>query len=212
MPNWCYNRHVFFVDNNKDKGELLRLHNNLSEVLQTPSEVENGFEPGWLGKVAIKHGLDWESFSCRGDIEELEEYEPECSHFSMGSETAWGPTNELWEAVIEQYEGVSFVYIAEEPNMGIFINTDVDGTYLSERYLLEIYSEKPIPDEWYPGQEKPGHLAIYEYFDDFEELAEFCTELTGKIFNSIEESQDYFHGFFDEKSNAYANLYEDSAA
>jgi len=51
-------KYAFFTeDENKD--ELLSLYNILSAIMQTPSDVENGFGLGWLGDVAIKHGLDW---------------------------------------------------------------------------------------------------------------------------------------------------------
>ena len=45
MPNWCNSKCVFYTAH-ENKGELLRLHKNLSAIMETPSEVSNGFEPG----------------------------------------------------------------------------------------------------------------------------------------------------------------------
>ena len=207
MPNWCFSKYAFFTTN-ENKDELLRLHTNLSAIMETPSEIENGSEPGWLGKVAIKHGLDWEKISCRGSIEHLEDYEPGSSFFTLDCDTAWTPMDELWEAVIAQYEGLSYVYIAEEPGMGIFVNTDTEGIYFPEKYLMEIYGDAPIPDGWYANQDKPGCFDIREYFKDFEELADYCAKLTGKEFGTLEELQSYISDIFDEENNTSANIHE----
>jgi len=211
MPNWCSNKYAFYT-NDENKDELQRLHEKLSTIIETPSEVKNGFDPGWLGEVAIKHGLDWEKISCRGSIEYLDDYDPDSNFFTLDSETAWAPTNELWAAVIAQYEGVAFVYIAEEPGMGIFTNTDTEGIFFTERYLFEIYGDAAIPEGWYAGQEKPGCLEMREYFQDFEELADYCADFTGKEFSTLEELQSYFNDIFDEEDNTSVSIHEFTAA
>jgi len=97
MPNWCSNHYAFYTDD-ENKDELLRLYNKLSDIMEIPSEIKNDFEPGWLGKIATEHGLDIEKISCRGWIEYLEDYEPESNFFTLQSETAWAPTDELWQS------------------------------------------------------------------------------------------------------------------
>jgi len=128
MPNWCLNHLVFFTNGEGNK-ELSRLYKKLEAIFETPSEHKNDFEPSWLGKVAIAHGFDINKFPCRGWISQLDDYEPESNYFMLQSETAWSPTDELWQSVVAQYEGVSFVYIAEEPGFEVFINTDRKGIY-----------------------------------------------------------------------------------
>ena len=207
MPNWCNNFYAFYVKD-EDKGDLARLHKNLVEVMQTPSEVKNDFEPGWLGKVAIKHGFDYEEISCRGYIRELEDYRPGDSFFTLSSETAWSPTNELWKAVIEQYTGIAFVYTAEEPGCELYINTDVEGVYFSDRYLMDIYGDAPIPEGWYHDQDKPATLEIHEYFESFDKLKEYCSKLTGKSFSTFEELRDYFETVFDNEPDVLVGVHE----
>ena len=211
MPNWCYSKYAFFT-NDEDKSELARLHKNLVDIIKTQSQKKNDFEPGWLGKVAMKHGFDWEQISCRGYIEELGEYEPGDSYFTLSGETAWGPTDDLWEAVIEQYKGISFVYVAEEPGNGVYINTDTDGVYFTDRFLMDIYGDVPIPEGWYPNQEKPVALEIHEYFDSFEDLNEYCTHLTGKSFDTLEKLSDYFNEVFADEGDVIFGIHEYTAA
>jgi len=210
MPNWCYSKYAFYT-NDENKDELLRLHMNLSDIIKEPSEVKNGFEPGWLGKVAISHGLNWEEVSCRGSIDYLDDYEPGNSFFTLESETAWAPTEELWEIVIGQYKGVSFVYKAEEPAESIYTNTDIEGTYFPEKYLLELYGDTSIPEGWFAGQDKPDSLDIREYFADFDELMDYCAEFTGKEFNTFEDLQNYFTGIFDGEIGVLVGIHEFTA-
>ena len=211
MPNWCSNHYAFYTDD-ENKDELLRLYNKLSDIMEIPSEIKNDFEPGWLGKVATEHGLDFEKISCRGWIEHLEDYEPESNFFTLQSETAWAPTDELWQAVVAQYEGVYFVYVAEEPGFEVFINSDSEGVYFPDKYLIEVHGDIPIPEGWYPDQDKLGCLDIREYFSDFEELADYCADFTGREFSTLEELQGYLSGIFDEEDNAFACIREFVAA
>jgi len=177
-----------------------------------PPEVKEGDDPSWLTNVATWHGIGWEQVSCRGRIEYMSEYKQGDIFFTVDTETAWGPTDELWQAVIAKYEGISFVYIAEEPGMGVFINTDTEGIFFTEKFMINIFGDAPLPDGWYEGKDKPTHVDIHEYFEDFDEVKEFCAEFTGKEFCTIEELQNYFHEVFDEKSDLIGGVYEFTAA
>ncbi|MCL2047391.1 MAG: hypothetical protein FWG87_01575 [Defluviitaleaceae bacterium] len=210
MPNWCSTGYAFYTKA-EDKSELSRFYKNLMEILQTPSEVENGFEPGWLGKVAIKHGLDYESVPCRGWIEHIDEYEPEHGVVTLRTDTAWGPLTELWEAVLTQYDGICFVYIAEEPGLGVFVNTDTEGLYFNEWYLLEIFGDAEVPEGWYADEESPVALDIREYFEYDGELLEYCEKFTGKKFSTVGELRAYFASIFD-GSDTIVNIHEFTTA
>ena len=118
--------------------------------------------------------------------------------------------------MLEQYDGVSLVYSAEEPGNGVFINSDADGTFFSDRYLLEISCNKMsfIPSDWpFEGMDKPlgdendlDDLDIREYFSSFEELQVFFQKLTSKVFDCAEEIAEYLDGIASETDgieNAY---------
>ena len=177
MANWCFSNFTFFVEKDEDLGELKRLHKILTEGLLRPSEVKNSFEPGWLGKVAINHDICWESVKCRGAIEFIDdkivEVSPMC--FSIRTETAWEPMVELWEAVTAKYRGVSFVYLAEESGLGIFINTDRSGRFYTERYRLEVNCDDTsvapsIFDVW--GKKSLCEVGENEEVEEVEEVRE----------------------------------------
>jgi len=201
MANICCSKYVFYT--NDDKSELLRLHMNLMAIMDN-----NDSKTGCLDDVAIKHGVDREKISCRGTIENLDDYNPANNYFTLNSDTAWAPTDELWEAVIAQYKGISFVYIAEECGESIYVNTDTEGVYFPERYLLEICGDAPIPDGWFAGQDKPPFVEIREYFETFDDLNSYCIKLTGIDFDTIDELQDYISDLFDEEGNTISNVIE----
>ena len=211
MPNWCSTKYIMFTDN-EDKSELARLHNNLATAIQMGTDVENNFGSAWLGHVSTKHGFNWEDIPCRGTIEYLDEYEPGDGFFSLDTETAWGPCDELWEAIVAQYANVSYVYLSEEPGMGYFVNSDKEGRFLSERYLFEIYGDAPIPEGWYPYQDKPKSFEIREYFESFEGLADYCSQITGKVFSTLEELQDYLSDIFSAEDNISVCIHEFTSA
>jgi hypothetical protein len=207
MANICCNKYVFYATG-ENKDELFRLHRNLADVMETTAKAK---EHGCLGAVADKHGIDRDKVSCRGTIEDLGDYNPGGDHFILDCDTDWNPMDELWEAVIAQYEGVSFVYKAEEPGFDIFTNTDTEGIYFPEKYLLNIWGNAPIPGGWYANQEKPGCLEIWEYFKDFEELADYCAKVMGRKFSTLEKLQNYLSELFDEEDNTIANANEFTA-
>jgi len=210
MPNCCMNKCAFFTnsDSEKNKKEIARLYKALAGIMEKPLEASNDFEPGCLREVAIAHGIDWEKIRCRGSIEILGEFEPGDMSFVIETDTAWSPTTELWDAVIEQYEDISYVYICEEPGMGIFVNTDTEGRFFVDRYLLEIWGDAPIPDGWYAGRDKPSCLEIREYFECFDKLYEFCKGVMGREFDTFDELTEYLDELFGDVDNTCANVYE----
>lgn len=223
MPNWCSSSIIIKSKKGNEK-EVQRLHQAISLAYSTPSEIENSFELGWLGKIAASHSLNWEDVPCRGTIIEFDdevhtgnfEDEGEFSYFRVDTESAWSPMTELWEAIVEQYDGVSFVYIAEEAGNGIFINSDATGLFFCDRYVLEICCNtmSVVPNDWaFDGIEKPAgdenglaDLDIREFFDSFESLKDFFTKLTGKEFDCHTEMAEYLDGIAidaDGVKNAY---------
>jgi len=239
MPNWCYSTYAF-KSTNANKDNLQRLHQKLAGVVMKPSGVDMDFANGWLGEVATVHGLDFEQIPCRGEITHLDalikgggddcgshfEAYDDC-YFKLETETAWCPMTELCDAVIEQYEGVSYVYVAEEAGCDIFINTDIEGQFFDQRYLLEICCNMAslIPDDWSfenvvrPVASSEGSeagligLDIMEYFRSFGDLQDYFTKLTGRDYETLAEMLNYldeviFETYGEQNSYLMANIRE----
>ena len=207
MPNWCSTEHAFFTEN-EDRSELVKLHLAISSAMKTPSGTPNNFEPGWLFKIAEMHRIDPESVPCRGSITHLDELAPSSNHFKLSTETAWAPMAEMWDAVLEKYEGVFHVYTAEECGQEIYVNTDEEGLYFPNRYLLEIYGQAPMPEYWPGSKSHAGSFDIKEYFASFKEVKDYCEEVMGKTFYSLKKLKEYLSETFDNEDNASAIAYK----
>jgi len=73
---------------------------------------------------------------------------------------------------------------------------------------LEIYGDAPIPESWYIGKEKPNILEIREYFENFDDLKDYCYGFTGKEFNTFGAVRKYFSDIFDEEADVYVGIHE----
>lgn len=83
-----------------------------------------------------------------GDIIDIGEIERTgtCIGFKIWQSDKWTPQLDLWDALIEKYftndEGcrlVDYVYEAEEPGCGIYINTDEGGDFFQDLYKIDAY-------------------------------------------------------------------------
>jgi len=258
LKNECHSSYVFYTDIG-NKNELLYLHNKLSGSLAEIARGVNSYGSRWLGEVLVTHGIDWQCEILPDEVFELDKSivygkdvvkannreNPKISnlaYFNLQTSTRGKPPTELWEAVISQYEGVSFVYFVEceggsrvgegdrvskgskgskGSKVGVFINSDRDGLFFSERYSLWIScNEKALNRLTSISSNDSGVLAIItskdptiitskdstshpeprsstqeiqirEYFDTFEELREYFIKLAKKGFESVEQMQSH---------------------
>ena len=58
--------------------------------------------------------------------------------------TAWNPATELFDTIIDKHyldnrynRLIDFVYTAEEPGFNIYINTDTEGRFFSDRFYVD---------------------------------------------------------------------------
>jgi len=128
MPNWCFNT-IRIIGPNKESTE---------KFFKLLSDWKT--EDNWLGNIVEKSGIDdkkHEKYSCRGSISYLD-YD-ECDQISIDTETAWGPTNEMWYALIEKYlpDG-EFFYTSEEPGCGVYETNEPD---LLDKYIYDAWGD-----------------------------------------------------------------------
>ena len=76
--------------------------------------------------------------------------------------SAWQEPIEVQQFLESVYPDLKFYFSAEEPDMGHYTTNDERGIYFPERY--HVYIEDQM---------------IHEYFQDFESLADYISEVTG---------------------------------
>lgn len=135
MANICSDTVIFFPKNDTAGDAISRLKEDLLKCYPTI-----GCQADTRISLLMHHlGIPMEGISLRGDIVYMG---IEDTHIEIELETAWSPLYDAYREIAIHY-GLKFVLRAEEPGEGIFINTDVYGTYLDVRYrvLLNLESD-----------------------------------------------------------------------
>ena len=148
MPNWCHTNYAVWGELH----ELKKLKSRL-EAAQKYIKTESDFGQYWLGNILVsmrllplkdvRKGIIPGNLHCRGSIENSEfviDRLPDKSggryYFTFETETAWGPMTGLWEAVLGKFKTLKHVYAAEECGCELFINTDEEGMFFRDRYVV----------------------------------------------------------------------------
>lgn len=141
MPNWCTTTYAFTGEPDALKRFRIGLQNYTSKNYH-----ENGFGKNWLGNVLAGYNLypdeGQDSFMYRGSIAEIDW----CNGvLYVTTDTAWNPMTKMWDAILDEHfqdeygdNLIDYVFISEEPGMGLYINTDTNRTFFPERFLLEV--------------------------------------------------------------------------
>lgn len=128
MANICSDTVIFFPKNDTAGDAISRLKEDLLKCYPTI-----GCQADTRISLLMHHlGIPTEGISLRGDIVYMG---IEDTHIEIELETAWSPLYDAYREIAIHY-GLKFVLRAEEPGEGIFINTDVYGTYLDVRYRV----------------------------------------------------------------------------
>jgi len=155
MPNWCETG-VFFYGG--DQKELQRLFTDINRIREI-NQINNAFfenesqspftpipdppekaDPLWIGGLLYHVGQDAAEVNCRAFFRAFDDESEFAVQEDGGIETsincAWGPLVDVFQLIADAY-GQEFVFCAEEPNMDVYINTDISGQHFMDRYCLE---------------------------------------------------------------------------
>ncbi len=140
------------------------------------------------------------------DDPEISDEEDEKIWISFSSETAWGPTVELWETVLGRHApNCIYVYCSEEPGMGYYYKNDVEGNFFPEDYLVDCCIEnsemapKNIENMIGPVSEADLRRFLQEFFHTNSK----DTDLMVKKFNEMS-----YNGEFGDKNFIRVHKYE----
>lgn len=193
MPNWCCSKFVFY-GNQEDVHDFAT---RVQQYIDRPPIREHA-DRNWIGSVVEGFGLDYRSLSCSGTIDNCYETEAEGSldaSFTIETTTAWEPMVDTWETIISHAydDRLQYVYLSEEPGMGIFINTDDSGDYLPEHWLVDMAAD--------------GH-EIYEYFDDSDEMLDYMSVELGRYFHTLKELYKYADNINNSGTDGFCSIHE----
>jgi len=168
MPNWC-NNSVAFFQNDGGKAMIEAFYTDINRY-QDYKDPETDESPAWVGHWLKSNRVDANTVYSRGFFTSCILNE---DHVRIDMETAWGPLQEVWDLMADKYDLV-YVYIAEEPGCEVYVNTDDEGRFFVDRYLLHCFDVDDLELDPRILEEYGDHL--YElsgdttYFTSWEEV------------------------------------------
>ncbi len=115
--------------------------------------------------------------------------------FRIDTETAWEPHMELFRKLLQERYGnlIQMVYTAEECGCGIYINSDVDGRFLPERYVIDCCHNGNYYKEYFKSFEDAVDWLKDEYGDFGFGKYDTISDIEDKINNGLFRGEE---GFF----------------
>ena len=135
MANYCSNSIVFY---SKDRLKLARF---LRKVYAAFDSIGSGFY-----NLLVLHGYTNRQITGLADKRDCFTYcdtkltlNKDTYSFKVDVETAWEPHMAVFYKILrEKYDNrIHLVYMAEECGSQLYINSDKDGKYFSERYMVD---------------------------------------------------------------------------
>lgn len=147
MSNICMDTVVFYAKSQKEKVDLATLKLAFEKAYPSESAVDNKFS-----RFFVENNLPTQGLHLKGEVVELS---LDGDVISLSCDVAWKPMYDAYACIADAFD-VRFVMEAEEPGFEIYINTDCDSEYLTNRYKVYL-SERP----------EDGSLdKIFDYADD----------------------------------------------
>ena len=179
MPNWCINNILFFGD----RQNIEKLYEDWDAALKTVAEGDDG----WIGRLLVYKGIDPAKIYCRGFADCLELRD---DGLFVTTWDAWLPMLAFYDYVAGLYS-LEYVLMAEEPGNGIYINTDAEGRFFPERYIIELLSDDASLYKEDSLINILRELSDSRYFVSFEPIAERLAPYGVHADQDIERFRDF---------------------
>lgn len=134
MANVCMDTVVFYAASDGQEKGLAALKQAVNDCYPAGTSVDDSR----LCRIFEQNGIPTDGISLRSNVVDVC---TEDSHITLYCDSAWNPMYEAYLS-IANYFGVSFELEAEEPGSSIYINTDINGAYLTNQYKAYL-SERP---------------------------------------------------------------------
>lgn len=160
MANYFINRIVFYGE---DKRSLTDLLEKIAVCIDEPDKnnVRVFLKLAGINEKEISDYADGHDHFTYLDFEVQQN--PCGAYFEVQTESAWSANMEGFHKVLQKNYGgkINMVYQSEETGCGIFINSDIEGLFFTDKYRLDYCR---------------GDESVREYFASWREAAAFLNE------------------------------------
>ena len=170
MANICTDTVIFYAASEGQESGLAALRQAVSACYPDGTSVDDSR----LCRIFEQNSIPTDGLGLRSDVIDVSLIDDGC--ITLYCDSAWSPMYEAYLCLAD-YFGVSFELQAEESGCGVYINTDINGTYLPAHYKAYL-SERP----------EDGSLdALFDnaggdtdiYFDSEDDLLQWFRECGG---------------------------------
>ncbi len=201
MPNWCFNTTIIYGEEKEIERLRKILEDAFSKEPKNMKKIKNDWNQNWIANMFLATGYIYDEkkgcfvdrdIKARGGVENLNlNFEKDAIEIQY--ETAWDPIYSSIDKMLEEnFEGLYQVTCSEEPGIGIYINTDVEGLYFSDNYILDYCINEEYNDNRYFVEEKSLVSVFNKAFNtNFSSYKEIKIK-EREIFDKYSENDDSF--------------------
>lgn len=170
MAEYCYTNYIFYSD---EEESLKAFRSNIQELSSKCSDRLCNIANVVLGSSNPLVSEIGGTIECISSIEG--------NAFQIDVETKYTPDPRIWDEILKAYPDIRYVYRAEEPEFGVFINTDSSGKYFPEKYYAALIQDEEVVSEDYFETESDLLDTVHEWmlpevpggFRNFDDLIAF---------------------------------------
>jgi len=158
--------------------------NRLKDAVSACFSIASITSDASFDRLFIYAGLPTDEIYLRGTMVH-KDIQDTC--LTLWCDSCWIPLSDAYRMISEFYH-VGYVYCAEEPGCGIYVNTDASGRFLNNRYKVILYWEEEVFDHSLGTlmQNAGGDDADF-YFPSKDKLLQWFEENGGITASSAEE-------------------------
>ena len=191
MANYCSNSIAIF-GYDKEKVDELRnlmfkfLHENSTSSIRAFVVV-----CGYSSDEALKMTDGRDTFV---DVDDEVSEKESIFYFKFQTETAWSPNVDVFRKIISDKYGeeLDMEYCSEEPGVGIYINTDEEGFFFTDRYYLDSCINSEYETEYFENKQEVLDWIKSKFPDIKVTIKTTLYKIEEEVCKRIDESGDDF--------------------
>ena len=191
MANYCSNSIAIFGYDKEKVDELRNLMFKFLNDNSTSSIRAFVVVCGYSSDEALKMTDGRDTFV---DVDDEVSEKESIFYFKFQTETAWSPNVDVFRKIIsDKYgEDLDMEYCSEEPGVGIYINTDEEGFFFTDRYYLDSCINSEYETEYFENKQEVLDWIKSKFPDIKVTIKTTLYKIEEEVCKRIDESGDDF--------------------
>ena len=192
MANYCSNSIAIFGYDKEKVDELRNLMDKFFHENSNSSSIRAFVVAcGYSNDEALKMTDGRDTFV---DVDDEVSEKESIFYFKFQTESAWSPNVDVFRKIIsDKYgEDLDMEYCSEEPGVGIYINTDEEGFFFTDRYYLDSCINSEYETEYFENKQEVLDWIKSKFPDIKVTIKTTLYKIEEEVCKRIDESGDDF--------------------